>query len=202
MKEAKKSEWSSFEYMGLVYLRVSCTAQCFSWSIIPFRGCLQLVLRFILPVGGEAASPRLPSSDLSPNLTCHAFLCLEGGFVLCFGSCWLLHSILSGICKGPSLWSECSRQLDQANWCCVWASVHNVSFDSCASSTRPTPSNKKKDRRHQRLSPLDTNDMGSVCCAVVAHTHSSLFYLFFIFFKCTNIHARHIHQVIVLLLCE
>ncbi len=44
-------------------------------------------LRFIVTVGGEAASPLLPSSDLSLNLTRHVFLCMKGGFVLCFGSC-------------------------------------------------------------------------------------------------------------------
>lgn len=80
------------------------------------------------------------------------FLCIRGSLFLCHGSCWLFHSVLYWICKGPLLWSEYFRQLDTANWCCVWASVHNAAFDSCASSTRPVPSNKKKDRQHQRLS--------------------------------------------------
>lgn len=39
-------------------------------------------LRFIVLVGGEAASPLLPSSDLSLNLTCHVFLHIKGG--VCF----------------------------------------------------------------------------------------------------------------------
>lgn len=66
----------------------------------------------IVSLGGEAASPLLPSSDLFLNSTCHVSLRMKGEFVLCFGSCWLFHSILSGICKGPSLWSECSRLTD------------------------------------------------------------------------------------------
>lgn len=37
-------------------------------------------LRFIVPVGGEAASSLLPSSDLSLNLSC--FSAYEGG--VCF----------------------------------------------------------------------------------------------------------------------
>lgn len=66
----------------------------------------------------------------------------EGGVCLCRRSCRLFHSILYWICEGPSLWSENLRQLGSANWCCVWYSLYNASFDFCASSTRPVPSNK------------------------------------------------------------
>lgn len=118
-------------------------------------------LQISSPVGGEAALWLLLSPDFCLNWTCYVFLCFKGSLFLCHGSCWLFHSVLYWICKGPSLWSEYFRQLDSANWWCVRASVHNASFDSGTSSTRPVPSNKKRNRQHQRHCLLGTNDMGS-----------------------------------------
>lgn len=63
------------------------------------------------------------------TLTYHVFVHMTGVCLVFLKL--LIHSISSGICK--------SRLL------------HNASFHSCASSTRPASSNKRMDRPHERL---------------------------------------------------
>lgn len=93
---------------------------------------------------------------------------------------------------------QCSRQLDEAKWCSVWVSVPNASFDSCASSTRPAPSNKKMDRRHQRLIlGLLMTRAGPFCCGGAQPLES---YSFFLFTLNTNFASTKQIQVIMLLL--
>lgn len=173
----------------------------FSCSVVfSIYHCLQRLasvsdVRFIIR-GSRGCLPTAALLGFILNPNGHICLHMKGGLfgVLEAVDCFALSCL---VFARAAHFDQCSRQLDEAKWRSVWVSVPNASFDSCASSTRPAPSNKKMDWRHQRLIHwLLMTRVGPFCCGGAQPLEP---YSFFLFTWNTNLASTKQIQVIMLL---